>query len=232
MRCRALVLTAIIATVYGCSSIRPVSYTFMAEEMPAIGETATARVGEPVLRKGEVAKIPALLLKKEARDKIAMIRLILPAGTYPAVAENKKYIFYMSNRFTYEAPLGYARLAGIAIPKAGGEPKMAIRNQMGTYEALGRSAEPMVFEKVEITDPAAGTSYLQELLYDGRIGDTIRFTYREFAGNIERPSFVQQVQFDISDGRRIRFRSAEFEVISADNTEITYRVLSRFKGLR
>ncbi|GGH03113.1 hypothetical protein GCM10007420_19280 [Glycocaulis albus] len=75
---------------------------------------------------------------------------------------------------------------------------------------------------------ASSNAFQQTLLYSGRIGDAISISYREFSGNVARPAFSNDVQYDLSISSEIGYRGAVIEVISATNTEITYRVIRNF----
>lgn len=70
--------------------------------------------------------------------------------------------------------------------------------------------------------------FRQELIYNGRSGDTVKFLYREFSGDYARPPFSQEVQYDLKDGSMIGFKSVRIEVLEASNTRLSYRVLSSF----
>jgi hypothetical protein len=76
-------------------------------------------------------------------------------------------------------------------------------------------------------------SLRQELIYNGRIGNDIRFVYRELAtqsdgGAIMRSPFQQDVQYDLSESDVIGFKGARLRVIEASNTKITYEVFKHF----
>ena len=79
-------------------------------------------------------------------------------------------------------------------------------------------------EKVEVNP----TNFKQELIYNGRVGDGLKFIYREFSGDLARPSFTQSIQYDLSKSNLIGFKDAELEIIEATNTEISYTVRSNF----
>ena len=72
------------------------------------------------------------------------------------------------------------------------------------------------------------TNVKLELIYNGRIGDAIKFIYREFNDGLARPSFTQEIQYDLSRSSIIGFKEARLEVIKATNTEIEYRVKRHF----
>ena len=60
------------------------------------------------------------------------------------------------------------------------------------------------------------------------VGDQIKVTYREFSGDIVRPGFAQDVQYDLSAEKTIGFKGVRIEVISATNTKLVYRVQKSF----
>ncbi len=71
-------------------------------------------------------------------------------------------------------------------------------------------------------------NFRQELIYGGRVGDQIKLTYREFAGELARTAFSQDVQYDLTTDKTIGFKGVRIEVISATNTKLEYRVLKSF----
>jgi len=80
------------------------------------------------------------------------------------------------------------------------------------------------FTKISVSDP----SYVQQIIYNGRVGNSLKFIYREFAGDYIRPAFTQEIQYDLSLSNTIGFKSLKLEVLEATNTEIRYRLLENF----
>lgn len=71
-------------------------------------------------------------------------------------------------------------------------------------------------------------NFIQEIIYNGRIGDYLKFIYREFSYNLARPAFTQEVQYDMSKSRVVGFKSLRLDIVKASNTEITYRLINNF----
>jgi hypothetical protein len=69
-----------------------------------------------------------------------------------------------------------------------------------------------------------------ELLYQGRDRDALRISYREFTGNLARPAYQQDLVYTLErpGPTAISFRGVRMEILSADNNEVRYRVLSWF----
>jgi hypothetical protein len=67
-------------------------------------------------------------------------------------------------------------------------------------------------------------------LYQGLDGNTLRIGYREYTDNLARPAFAQELTYPMASEAttQIRFKSVRMVVLSADASEITYRVLSGF----
>jgi hypothetical protein len=72
----------------------------------------------------------------------------------------------------------------------------------------------------------------QRLIYNGRVGNYVKFTYREFsASGMARMPFTQDVQYDLDKGAVIGFKGVRIEILDATNRKIQYRVLRHFRGL-
>ena len=68
-------------------------------------------------------------------------------------------------------------------------------------------------------------AFQAELLYSGTDGRTMRAAYREFVGGTARPAFCQELSFDLSESRIVRFRSVVVEVLEASPLSLRYRVV-------
>jgi hypothetical protein len=80
------------------------------------------------------------------------------------------------------------------------------------------------YTEVDVTNP----SYVQELIYNGRVGRALKFVYREFSGDYMKPAFTQEVQYDLDQSEIIGFKKLRIKIISATNTEITYVLQNNF----
>jgi hypothetical protein len=66
----------------------------------------------------------------------------------------------------------------------------------------------------------------QELVYSGKSGNTIKVAYKEFRQNLAAPAFFQNLEYDLSQSKIVRFQRFTIEVMEATNESISYRVLS------
>lgn len=72
------------------------------------------------------------------------------------------------------------------------------------------------------------TNFVQELIYNGRVDNNIKFIYREFSEDMIRPAFNQTVQYDFNESKLISFKGLTLEIIEANNLLIKYRLISNF----
>lgn len=85
----------------------------------------------------------------------------------------------------------------------------------------------------EAEDIVSQPKNLQRVLeYGGRSGDSISLFYKEFNetqnGVFIRPAFTQEFKFNLTENTVIGVKGARIEVISANNTGITYKVSAPF----
>ena len=72
------------------------------------------------------------------------------------------------------------------------------------------------------------TNFKQEFIYNGRIGNELKFIYREYKSNFARPAFTQELVYDLNISEDIGFRNLKPKIIEATNLEIKYQVISNF----
>lgn len=72
-------------------------------------------------------------------------------------------------------------------------------------------------------------SFQQTLIYNGKIGNKINISYREFSSGIARAAFTNNVEYDLSTSNIIAYKGSRLKVLSANNESIKYKVLSYFK---
>jgi hypothetical protein len=72
-------------------------------------------------------------------------------------------------------------------------------------------------------------AFKQELIYNGKSGNTIRLSYREYKDDFARPAFFQDLSYDLSEGKTIGFKGMKIEVNEATNSLIKFIVKSPMK---
>ena len=76
---------------------------------------------------------------------------------------------------------------------------------------------------VEVDEYSKDT-FKEELIYTGRSGNTIHLSYREYVQSLARPSFFQELRYDIGRSGTITFRGYKIHVLDANNENIRFVV--------
>ena len=209
----------ILAIVFltGCASVKfngaDTKITLI--DRPKIGEIVVANIGDPLLQKGEAVEEKVLQVNK-AIDGVAYD---IPKGIYPQIGFDDKNDFYHSGGVLTGAffdphkalMLGRSDGAELCVVTVFN----ATTCYTGDFERKSRASE-------------RSASFQQTLIYSGRVGDKINISYREFSSSLARPAFANDVEYDLSASNILGYKGAQLEVIKADNTSITYRVLKSF----
>jgi hypothetical protein len=189
-------------------------------DYPRVGEVVTAYVGEEMVSKGKIYE-EGVLKVKATIDGWAYD---IPAGTYPQVGFDDKNDFYSPN-----GDPGSVTKNPLADPFTGLSVKKALPNEVCVITVFSATAcykGNMVKER-RLKESA--DYYQQTLLYSGRVGNKINIGYREFSGSTARPAFNNDVEYDLSASNQIGYKGALIEVLKADNSSITYRLIRNFR---
>lgn len=73
-------------------------------------------------------------------------------------------------------------------------------------------------------------SFKYQALYQGKIGNTIKISFREFSHDMARPAFTQDIEYELESNKPtiIGFKGLRIEVIKATNQNITYSVIKDY----
>lgn len=118
-----------------------------------------------------------------------------------------------------------------------------VQNIMTNYK-LDESKKCFVGERIVIvvngTSPKIGQdtwykgSIMEELVYSGIDGKTIKVTYRQYvvqnSNFLIKDGFTQHLEYDLTEKKEIRYKSILIEVLEATSSEIKYIVKEGPKG--
>jgi hypothetical protein len=197
-------------------------------------EVARAELGESVVESGTVYSHNAAILKNELKWGSVLIgnQLVVPPQTLVARARSDDAIYYVGTSGSYGNWLYRQSVHGVLrvsesdpndIRLAWLPPGMSVSREPS---GLKPNKKPDV-EFIEI-DATERKSFRQEFIYNGGSGSSVKFIYREFTGDMARPAFTQELEYDLDEGSVIGFKGLRIEILSATNIELEYRVLYPF----
>ena len=80
------------------------------------------------------------------------------------------------------------------------------------------------------SDKVSQDSFKYQALYQGKIGNKIKISFREFSNDMSRPAFTQDIEYELEGNKPtiIGFKGLRIEVIKASNQNITYSVIKDY----
>jgi hypothetical protein len=227
-RASVLVCVAALSLLSGCvSSKQLIAPSLKIVDVPTLGEDRTSELGDTLVEKGKIYTYDAVRLENtvSAGDGILLKKLTLEPGILKASMKDDERIYYTCDKLAvYDAMLGtHLQSGGLAVSI---KDESDIKFSLNGIAVMKPKPQP-VLTKTKVAD-VDRPSFRQELIYNGRSADTLKFLYREYSSDVLRAPFSQEVQYDLKDGPAIGFKGVRITVLEATNTKIKYRVLSSF----
>lgn len=212
------ILVLILFSMSGCVAVKynGSDKTATPINRPEIGKIVEASIGDPLLEKGMIVEENVL----EVNQKMGGFNYTIPAIKYPQIGFDATNDFYSAQGISKNALADPFNALSVAKQS---------NNEVCVITSFG---QPVCYQgdfKKTTKISEHGNSFQQTLLYSGRVGDKLKISYREFSNNLARPAFNNDVEYDFSTSKIIGYKGASLEVISADNTSITYKVIRNFK---
>lgn len=193
---------------------------------PPINSVTTVSVGDEMLSQGSTADQDGLQLGAPVHISWAYT---LSPGFYPKTGSDAESAYYS---FMFQASpvpgLGVLTKNPLSDPPQSVKTnldgaKVCVVTVFNLYVCNGAA-------RGEVTNRPISSehAFQQTLVYNGRVGDKINIGYREFYGSTARPAFNNNVEYDLATSDTIAYRGAKLKIIKADNSSITFEVLSNF----
>ena len=185
-------------------------------ETPTVGVQSTSWLGEAMLEKGMVVTQNTFTVNAEIDITGANLA---PAKWKQTGTWNGHATYSTQHPFGgFTAPIVNSVL--VYVDSVSGE--MCVNGFAGVTSCSG------YYPNVKAETQYVDDSFQQTLIYTGKVGDKIRFSYREFKGGMARDAFTVDVEYDLSESTTIGYKGALVEVIEATNQQLTYKVINHF----
>lgn len=194
----------------------------LSQSQPAIGETATATAGSPMFQRESFTAAKAVQLDADA-SLTGLFTVKAKAGETIRVVREDAGLVACKFRDGYEyICLRDKDLDGIFDGKS---TESAPLFWMGAGNSVRYHAiDPIRLEG----EPGA---FRQVLGFLGVSGQTLRLSYREFADDMARPAFTDEITFTLSGKfpERVAYRDLAIDVLGVDNAGMRYVIVNASK---
>jgi len=100
-------------------------------------------------------------------------------------------------------------------------------NNFGDIDILSRSVE---YKLIPTPPTYTEDSFKYEALYQGRIDNKIKISFREFKDDMARPAFTQDIDYELNKNGDtiVGFKGLRIKILKATNMDITYSVIQDY----
>ena len=171
-----------------------------------------------------IVKKEAISIVKIPDFKVGMRKHDLYNGLVLPVQQSEGDEYYYYNI------TGREYIFGLIINKKSNSIKSFVTNNPDTFFGLNsvrKNAEKynIEYEYTEVYSNDCNTCYSYEFIYNGKTGNNIKFIYKEYIRDLARSSFFQEVEYDISENKIIKYKNMEIEIIESSPSEVKYKIL-------
>jgi hypothetical protein len=194
---------------------------------PPLNSINTKQVGDEMLKQGKFREHDALYVTSQLKPHWAYT--VFP-GYYLKSGEDESNEHYRIGGAGEES--GYIEKAALADSYK----SLLLKKDTGVLCVVTVFNATACFNNItdgfeKVKKPITTQDTIQRtLIYSGKSGNKINVGYREFSGNIARPAFSNNVEYDLEESKQIGYKGALLEIIEATNTFIKYKVLSNFNN--
>lgn len=230
-RIKTLCVTAIIITLAGCASVdknqRDIKPKVKVVNTPVLGVITETSVGDYLLQQGTMQIVDAIELTGD--DYRPMNGT---SNIYFKHQESDLFHWYVDINSSRFSPGGGVASNGQSIKKqklTGDLCPFQSKSPNSLYGEYNCYKDVKYVELSEYSLRYVADSFQRSLIYNGKVGSKINIAYREFRGNLSRPAFSNNVEYDMSESTTIAYKGAILEVIEYTNTKIRYKVIKNFR---
>lgn len=226
---KSLPLLLLLLLSVGCATQRSLlSPRAEVIDEPPLNKERRVELGDTVLAKGEVHTYEGFDLKNQLTggDGLFLKKLVLDPGPLILRHADKKWRYYYSDHFSvYDSILGTSfQPGGLKISQQDANNYVLFMGHNLTGFSPKQTPELIPQKIYDLDRP----SFRQELIYNGRSGNSVKFLYREFSNEFLRGNLNQEIQYDLAESKVIGFKGARLEIIEADNAFLRYKPILNF----
>lgn len=203
-----------------------------------LNTTLKNEIGDKLIQTGEEDYQDALKIIEAPDFKINTVQYPYKKGDIlPLSGSTNEYFLYynkkdVSTSNSYYKGSTYTNnyYFGIAISKK--DPNIILPFVNSATASLGglytKKVDGFKTKSDTFVDPNCTNCFKQEFIFNGKVGSSLKFIYREYVNDMARPAFNQELQYDLNESNIIGFKGLRLEVVNATNTNIDYKILSSF----
>jgi len=227
---RLILLLALLtcSTSFSNSSGEKQLFSISNENTPALGEVVTLFLGDTMMIQRYGRYLPCYRSNERFEHQAGML------GNYARHVIEEGALFCKTS-----AASEILEAQAINVWSSGYELKLPLTLKKGKTKSQVCLSSMHCFKKVQndvfmtLFDNGnfliiENDSLQKSIEYSGKSGSVLTFTYSEYKDSMARDAFTREFTVDLNEGKVAGFKGAIFEINSADNVQITYKVIRHF----
>jgi len=230
---RKLAAALCVLALSGCTTVTVLEANKGPEErvgsVPSIGTASEASVGNPIFSQFRYWSRTGYRMKDAFSTRVGLSKVVVAEGDFLYKASIEGQVLFCTEKASFIDPLAGPLTTACFVDANSDGTFTRVKAKPALVWFEDAIPKPLRYERSELVTPKAD-SFKYEILYQGTSKGTLRLSYREYINDMARPSFFQEVSYDIAAyPAEIAFKSVRIEVLNTDNTGIRYRILSSFQ---
>lgn len=226
MTIRTSLALALATLLVGCASPK-FNYLPSTQQIsePAVGAVVTAKVGDILVRQGTLTEQEVLHVSGE--HSLGLLgAYTITAGVFAKTGEDAESNYYATSSSL--AGAGRLERSAFADPTKAVQAYKMTRKLCGISASNGAVCTTNADYRLDKVPVASANAFQQSLIYSGKVGSRVKIGYREFTGNMARPAFNNEAEYDLSESRVIGYKGARLEILEATNEVLRFKLLANF----
>lgn len=193
---------------------------------PEIQKEEKANIGESLILNKNLIKKPAVEIIEIPDFKIYSISHHLNVGDIlplQATKENNLY-YYDLDKPSKHKGVYFGLMFNVKNKKY--DALYSASSKLGGIGVKTKVVDGIEVREADYLSNDCSSCYSYEFIYNGKSNNTLKFIYREFIKDLARPSFTQELQYNLDEGNTVGFKNMRIEIVKASNSEIEYKILS------
>ena len=218
MNIKTFYVLLVAVLIQGCATpvydYQPITTEF---NEPPMNIENTVEVEESVLRKVLSAEHDVITLN--STHSVGLIAAYsFSSGVYAKQGEDGTSGFYLPSKYGNRGMITENPIA---------DPFQVIQAYYSPQKLCGVSIlNAKSCTKAEFDVGTQTISEVENLVYKGKNGDILEFSYNKTSNDESKPDMLTTINHNLSDGKEMRIGNARIEIMSATDESITYRLLS------
>ena len=201
-----------------------VKYEVISDSKPKIDEIFAVYMGDPMVeqRVGYYADCitPRIDIKKKIPSQVFTAK-----ANIPICKESNKDKKFIPKYENFEAQKEFK------VIKVSAKQKKDYVQFCWHYGPFASCSQKLSPEKIDVGlgFVSLETGLQKRIEYAGKSGQKIKFVYSEYSDGYARAPFMREFEIDLTEGTTVAYKGMIFEIVSADNAMIKYKVIRHFR---